>query len=148
MLKIERAQRRLCSLALTFVMLVAMCSVSHAAEANSASGFYSVSGTQILNGEGEAVVMKGISFGNMNFGNPSSTAVIGEIGVRNDHDAASYLELAAMGIDHVRFEFNYGLFEDDTDPYTYKEEGFRWLDENIAWARTAGIKLILQMKHP
>lgn len=148
MLKIERAQRRLCSLALTFVMLVAMCSVSHAAEANSASGFYSVSGTQILNGEGEAVVMKGISFGNMNFGNPSSTAVIGEIGVRNDHDAARYLELAAMGIDHVRFEFNYGLFEDDTDPYTYKEEGFRWLDENIAWARTAGIKLILQMKHP
>lgn len=108
------------------------------------AGFYRVSGQQILDPEGNPVVLKGISFGNTNYGNPSDISQ----GPVNDHDAGSYFELAAMGLDHVRFEINYGLFEDDDAPYQYKQSGFDWLDQNIQWAQAAGIHLILTMKHP
>ena len=109
-----------------------------------AEGFYRVSGDRIVDGSGQPVVLKGISFDNCQWGNPASI----EEGPVNDHDAGSYFELAAMGMDHVRFDMNYGLFEDDSAPGVYKEEGFAWLDQNIAWAKAAGIKLILRMMHP
>ena len=108
------------------------------------AGFYRVSGQQILDPDGSPAVLKGISFGNSNYGNPSDISM----GPAADHDAGSYFELAAMGLDHVRFEINYGLFEDDNAPYQYKQSGFDWLDQNIQWAKDAGIHLILTMKHP
>jgi len=113
-----------------------------------ATGYYHAHGRQIVDPEGNPCVLKGISFGNMNYGNPSSVEIEHGTGVRNDHDANSYYELAAMGLDHVRFEFNYGLFEDDDAVGEYKQSGFDWIDENIAAAKAAGIKLILQMKSP
>ena len=108
------------------------------------TGFYRVSGQQILDPDGNPTVLKGISFGNTNYGNPSDISM----GPVNDHDAGSYFELAAMGLDHVRFEINYGLFEDDDAPYQYKQPGFDWLDQNIQWAKDAGMHLIITMKHP
>jgi endoglucanase len=48
----------------------------------------------------------------------------------------------------VRFYMNYGIFEDDTSPCSYKEDGFTWLDINIAAAKTYGIRLILNMHYP
>ena len=108
------------------------------------AGFYHVSGQSILNENSEKVLLKGMSFGNTNYGNPPDISQ----GPNNDHDASSYYELAAMGMDHVRFEFNYGLFEDDSAPCQYKQAGFDWLDQNIAWAKAAGIHLIFEMKHP
>ncbi|MBR2422084.1 MAG: cellulase family glycosylhydrolase [Oscillospiraceae bacterium] len=108
------------------------------------TGFYRASGNRILDKDGNVAILKGISFGNTNWGNPGSI----ESGPANDHDESSYQELARMGIDHVRFEINYGLFEDDRDPYTYKQTGFDWLDQNIAWAKKYGISLIITMKHP
>ena len=114
------------------------------ASAAETEGFYHVSDGQIVNGEGESVVLKGMSFDNCQWGNPSSI----EEGPANDHDAQSYFELAGMGLDHVRFDMNYGLFEDDDAPGEYKEEGFAWLDQNIEWAKAAGMKLILRMMHP
>ena len=107
-------------------------------------GFYHVSGTQIVDGAGNPVVLKGMSFDNCQWSNPPSIAQ----GPANDHDARSYFELAEMGLDHVRFDLNYGLFEDDEAPGIYKEAGFEWLDQNIAWAKAAGMKLILRMMHP
>ena len=125
--------------------LVVLATLSPRASAQGgAAGFYHVSGREILDPTGKSVVLKGMSFGNTNYGNP---AEISE-GPVHDHGPESYFELAEMGLDHVRFEFNYGLFEDDEAPYQYKEAGFDWLDQNIAWAKAAGIHLILEMKHP
>ena len=53
-----------------------------------------MSGQQILDPEGNPAVLKGISFGNTNYGNPSDIS----LGPVNDHDAGSYFELAAMGL--------------------------------------------------
>lgn len=113
-----------------------------------ATGYYHAHGQQIVDPDGNICILKGISFGNMNYGNPSSVEVENGNGVRNHHDAESYKEIATMGMDHVRFEFNYGLFEDDDAIGVYKESGFDWIDENIAAAKEAGVKLILQMKSP
>ena len=130
---------------LTAALLLAVLFLPIFSPASAAgTGFYRVSGQQILNPEGNPAVLKGISFGNTNYGNPSDIS----LGPVNDHDAGSYFELAAMGLDHVRFELNYGLFEDDDAPYVYKESGFAWLDQNIQWAKDAGMHLILTMKHP
>ena len=128
-------------------LIICMCFTTlapSAAAVGSADGFYHVSGGQIVDGSGQPVVLKGISFDNCQWGNPSSV----DEGAVNDHDAESYFELAAMGMGHVRFDMNYGLFEDDSAPGVYKEEGFAWLDKNIAWAKAAGVRLILRMMHP
>ena len=43
-----------------------------------------------------------------------------------------------MGFNSVRFYLNYGLFEDDSKPYEYKESGFEWIDRNVEWAKENG----------
>ncbi|MCD1654468.1 hypothetical protein K7J14_07085 [Treponema zuelzerae] len=45
------------------------------------------------------------------------------------HTMDDYAAAAAMGFNSVRFYINYGLFEDDSKPYAYKEAGFAWLDQ-------------------
>lgn len=54
-----------------------------------------------------------------------------------------YKELSEMGINTVRFLFNYNILEDDENPYTYKESGWLWFDQNIEWAEKYQIKIIL-----
>ena len=48
----------------------------------------------------------------------------------------------------IRFYLNYHLFEDDSNPYVYRQEGWDWLDKNIKWAKEYGIYLILNMHAP
>ena len=84
-------------------------------------------------------------FNNGTFATPDSAD---DVVVTVDHTADTYVELAEMGLNHVRFCFNYHLFEDDSDPYTYKEDGFEVIDRNLEWAKAAGIDLILQLKWP
>ncbi len=60
----------------------------------------------------------------------------------------SYRELADLGFNTVRFYLNYGLLEDDSQPYVYKEEGFAWLDQNIEWASKYGIHILFNMHYP
>jgi len=129
---------------LCFLLLILPISIQSMYADENTNAFYHVSGEEILDENGVPVILKGMSFGNTNYGNPSSI----DMGPSNNHTAQSYFELADMGLNHVRFEINYGLFEDDSNPYQYKESGFAWLDQNIAWAKAAGIKLILQMKCP
>jgi len=40
-----------------------------------------------------------------------------------------------MGMNTIRFYLNYHFFEDDTNPYNYKQTAWDWLDQNIAWAK-------------
>lgn len=138
-------KKRIISMLLAAGLVAGMLPVIALTASANATGYYHAEGRDIIDPEGNVALLKGISFGNKNYSNPSS---VDGTGVRNDHDAASYQELAAMGLDHVRFEFNYGLFEDDDNVGVYKQAGFDWIDENIAAAKAAGIKLILQMKSP
>ena len=105
----------------------------------------SVSGQEILSPAGEPVVLRGMHFNNGVFQAPQT---IGDPVLSADHSPETYRELADMGLDHVRFALNYHLFESDDSPYVYKEDGFALIDQNLEWAKAAGVNLILQMKWP
>ena len=146
--------RRGFSLLLCLVLVLGTVTAPFAARAeaatngeadNSASGYCRVDGQDIISPDGEKVLLKGISFNNGTFATPDSAD---DVVVTVDHTADTYVELAEMGLNHVRFCFNYHLFEDDSDPYTYKEDGFEVIDRNLEWAKAAGIDLILQLKWP
>ncbi|MBA1330892.1 hypothetical protein QQ73_06880, partial [Candidatus Endoriftia persephone str. Guaymas] len=64
------------------------------------------------------------------------------------YDASDYQRIAAMGLTVVRLDLWWKLFEDENNPYTYKQEGWDWLNKNIVWAREAGVRLILDMHGP
>ncbi|WP_353573168.1 cellulase family glycosylhydrolase, partial [Candidatus Albibeggiatoa sp. nov. BB20] len=66
----------------------------------------------------------------------------------NNYDADSYQDVANMGLTVVRLDLWWKLFEDENNPYTYKQAGWDWLNKNINWARDAGVYLILDMHAP
>ncbi len=82
-----------------------------------------------------------MAFGNTVWANPANPPA-------NHHGEIDYERAAAMGFNRVRFYFNYGIFEDDAAPYAYKQSGFDWIDQNIAWAKAHGITLIVNMHCP
>jgi endoglucanase len=129
-----------------YLMVLTMISCSQTAirvEAASkkSSGFIHTSGTKILDGNNKEFIAKGIAFGNDVWSNPSMPPV-------NHHTESSYKELSRMGFNSIRFYLNYGLFEEDKKPYQYKQSGWDWLDQNIAWAKKYNMKLILNMHYP
>jgi len=48
----------------------------------------------------------------------------------------------------VRFNLSYRVFENDQRSFVYEQAGWDWLDQNIAWAKQAGIYLIVDMHVP
>ncbi|MDR1687599.1 MAG: glycoside hydrolase family 5 protein [Clostridiales bacterium] len=103
--------------------------------------FFHVSADKILSPENEEFTIKGISFGNSVWSEPETPS-------KTHHTELSYKEISEMGFNCVRFYLNYNLFEDDDEPYKYKQSGFDWIDLNIKWAKKYGIKLILNMHVP
>ncbi|MDR1674347.1 MAG: glycoside hydrolase family 5 protein [Oscillospiraceae bacterium] len=105
------------------------------------TGFLHTDGRLLIDSNGEPYTVKGMAFGNCVWDNPPNP-------VLTHHTESSYAELRELGFNSVRFYLNYRLFEEDTDPYTYKESGFGWLDMNIRWAKKYGMKLVLNMHYP
>ncbi len=104
------------------------------------AGFLRVQGRRIVDDEGEPFVLRGISFGNEVW---ESTIV-----PNDDHGEVDFDRVKAMGFNTVRFYLNYGVFEHDAEPYMYLEHGFEWLDQNVAWAKARGVRLVLNMHVP
>lgn len=109
---------------------------------NSYTGFISADGRILKDENGKQFIIKGMAFGNKIWDNPSVPPV------NKHHTEESYKELAELGFNSVRFYINYGLFENDSSPYEYKESGFEWLEQNLDWAEKYGIKLVLNMHYP
>lgn len=106
-----------------------------------AGTFLKVSGTKITDGTGQPLRLQGVAFGNDIWANsalPPST----------HHNETDYSRLKEMGMNTVRFYMSYTFFEDDAAPYQYKQTGWDWLDQNIAWAKKYGVYLILNMHAP
>lgn len=59
-----------------------------------------------------------------------------------------FARVAALGGNVVRLNLWWKLFENESAPYTYKQEGWDWLERNLAAARAAGVRLILDMHAP
>ena len=104
-------------------------------------GFITVDGKKLIDENGKEYYIKGMAFGNSVFINPKSPSIY-------HHSEADFKNLADLGFNSVRFYLNYGLFEDDSTPYEYREVGFEWFDKNIKWAKEYGIRLVLNMHYP
>jgi endoglucanase len=62
--------------------------------------------------------------------------------------AADYRRVAAMGMNVVRLNMSYRLFERDEAPYRYDQEGWDWLNQQLGWARDASVYLMPDMHAP
>lgn len=103
------------------------------------TNFIHTAGTKIYNQNGSEFQIRSIGFGNNVWYTQKGLPL-------TDHDEKSYEELASLGFNSVRFYLNASLFE--TSPYTYSEEAFAWLDQNIEWAKRNSIKILLNMHIP
>lgn len=104
------------------------------------SGILRRKGNLIVNGKGKEVWLKGVSFGNEVWSNKTLPV--------NHHTEKDFERVASMGMNVVRFYLNYKTLEDDQKPYTYKQEGWDWIDKNIAWAKKNNVYLILNIHVP
>jgi endoglucanase len=95
---------------------------------------------KIVDGEGRPVTLRAVAFGNNVWTNVRLPRV--------DHGAEDYRRVAQMGLNAVRFYMNYRTFESDAAPGTYLADGWKWLDDNIAWAKQNGVYLVLNMHVP
>jgi endoglucanase len=89
----------------------------------------------------QPILLHGVAFGNWVWDNAPTPNP-------RHHNEADYARLQSMGLNAVRFYLNYSYFEDDNRPYTYKQTGWNWLDQNVAWARKYGIYLIINVHVP
>ncbi len=97
-------------------------------------------GTQITDADKNPVYLQGVAFSNFIWSDTPFPEV--------HHSEVDYQRVKDMGMNTIRFYMNYRYFEDDANPYAYKQSGWDWLDENIAWAKKYDIYLILNMHAP
>lgn len=53
--------------------------------------------------------------------------------------------IASWGMDHVRLPVDYIILEDDSDPFIYREDGFRHIDNCLQWCKNSGLNIILDL---
>jgi len=97
-----------------------------------------VSGDNIINQEGKAVLLRGIALNNLYWENNSQIPQW----IIKEEDFAM---IKSWGVNIVRYALSYTWFEDDSQPFTYKEKGFADLEERLSWAKKNDIYVILDM---
>lgn len=123
---------------ISLVSLLFITSLSIAAP--SEFSFMQAKGTEIVNANGQPVFLRGISFGNRVWTNDRIPTL--------HHSAEDFQRVRALGMNLVRFYINYQTLEADAKPYVYLDDGWQWLDDNIAWAKANGVYLILNVHVP
>jgi len=97
-----------------------------------------LNGTELVDANQNPVYLQGVAFNNFIWFNT----------IEPHHSEVDYQRVSDMGMNAIRFYMNYRYFEDDSTPYTYKQSGWDWLDQNIAWAKKHNIYLVLNMHAP
>lgn len=101
----------------------------------------SANGSQLLGEDGNPLQLNGIAFSNYHW-------IEDPLPPTFHHSELDYERLTDMGMNVVRFGVNYWIFEDDTNPYQYKQTGWDWIDDNVQWAKNNGVYIILNMHTP
>jgi len=65
-----------------------------------------------------------------------------------NYDKSDFKNIKSLGFNSVRINLWYKLFEDDSNPGVFKEEGLEWLDTVIGWAKEADLYVMLDMHAP
>ncbi|MHB9131241.1 MAG: glycoside hydrolase family 5 protein [Armatimonadota bacterium] len=60
-------------------------------------------------------------------------------------DYADFARVAGWGADHVRLPISHKLLQSDEPPYELTAAGLAWIDQAAAWARQAGLGLIIDL---
>jgi endoglucanase len=107
---------------------------------NNANSYLHSSGKIIVDGNNQALLLKGIAFGNEVWNDKEIPST--------HHNEEDFKRVKDMHMNVIRFYMNYKTFENDNAPYQYKQTGWQWIDQNIAWAKKYGIYLILNMHVP
>jgi endoglucanase len=97
-------------------------------------------GNQIVDKNNTPIQLKGIAFGNEVWSDKEIPDT--------HHSEIDFERVKSMNMNVIRFYINYKTFENDLNPYTYKQTGWDWIDKNITWAKKHGIYLILNMHVP
>ena len=74
----------------------------------------------------QEIRVRGVNFNNHHWEEDGSLIINS-----NHHSEIDYQRVADMGMNVIRFNLSYAIFEDDDSPYVYKQEGWHWLDQNI-----------------
>jgi len=117
---------RLLSICLVLTLVFAGMPV---AEARTAEGFIRVDGQKLVDENGKEYQIRAMA--NNNAWSKWEQTIER---ARKEHDEASFQELQQMGFNASVFSICVEYFEDD--------EGWEWMDENIAWAKKYGLRLI------
>lgn len=98
----------------------------------------------------QEVLLKGINFSNYSDDlNDIGSAENWYIWTQDIYNEASFQEVSqALGMNVVRLNLDFRIWEDDSDPYHYKPKGWAWVDEKIEWAKRYGVYLIFDMHTP
>lgn len=56
---------------------------------------------------------------------------------------AVYDELAGLGFNTIKLLWSAHFFETEANPYNYRSAAWTWLNQNITWAKNAGLKIML-----
>ena len=99
--------------------------------------FVRASGPNLVLGS-ETFLLKAICFANSYEGISDPNDLLQS----SHHTEDDFRTVAELGFNAVRFAFTGDWFERDPDAF------FRWLDQNLAWARGLGIYLILDLHIP
>ncbi|MDD2699142.1 MAG: cellulase family glycosylhydrolase [Arcobacteraceae bacterium] len=120
-------------------------------DTNNSANIIKITSSNLLETNGTIIKLKGVNL----------IAYDDEDGATNDlsadtfvnysyynYDKNDFKNVASMGFNAVRINLWYRYFEDESNPYTYKEKGFAWLNSVISWAKEAGIYVMLDMHAP
>jgi endoglucanase len=101
-------------------------------------GFIRARGQELVVGsKDEIIYLQGINFSNFNY--------TGDFQDIPHHTKRDFFSVRDMGMNVIRFGLSYEFFEKDDMPYQYNQEAWVWLDKQIAWAKEAGVYVILNM---
>ncbi|MDZ7341690.1 MAG: cellulase family glycosylhydrolase, partial [candidate division KSB1 bacterium] len=148
------------------LMLQIILLVLHVAQSYS---FLKTSGKQIIDANGQPVILRGFGLGGWlvpegyqlhvpGYGSPSSIQkmivdLIGEdnaaafyqVYIQNYVAAEDIQMIASWGVNSIRLPFNYRLLSPENQPDVFLESGFQIMDQVLEWCKANKLYLILDM---
>ena len=105
--------------------------------------FIRAKGTQLVKGANEQpILLTGANFNAVDDEDEPAEKVFNS----KNFDEQDYKRIAEMGMNVVRLDMWYKLFEENNKPFIYKPEGWEWLERIIIWAKQHNVYLILSMQ--